>query len=137
MPNVSMVPQDTFWLLFLLALFWPGYAPASQPDRPKKGYWTVGSTFWPLRRAYADLPPDDQVLLSGFRNTMRLALLIALAVDLLARNQAVVQSMPPHWQAIEIGVLAILVGRASGFWSAGRRIRRTDTAIEPEKDGAR
>lgn len=127
MSDFSWVPVLLWFVVFASSL-WPGAEPARPVDKPKKGYWTVATVFWPWRKAYHDLWPHHAVLERGQRSAWLVAFLIAVPTPLIA-NRTRLSS--PGWIMIEIGVVAFFLGRASGFWSADRRIIKAQQTEEP------
>lgn len=136
MSDFSWMPA-LLWVVVVVTALWPGAEPPRAPDKPKKGYWTVSTVFWPLRRAYHDLWPHHAVLEKAQRNSWLLAFMIAglvnLAIDLFHWAKAV----PTAWLMAEVAAVAFLLGRASGFWSADRRIieaQRADQTAETQAE---
>lgn len=127
MTDFSWVPA-LLWGVALAAGFWPGVEQPRALDRPKKGYWTVGTVFWPLRKAYHDLWPYHAVLEKGLQHAWSLAVLIAVVVSLAVNFLHVFKSLSTGWIMVEVAVVAFLLGRASGFWSADRRIIKAQQA---------
>jgi hypothetical protein len=84
----------------------------------------VRAVFWPIDRFRNSLWPKNPTFLTAARNCITLAVaLAALARLLLDFAPAVSNAMTPAGYAVEIAVLAFLAGRATGFWSADRRIQ--------------
>jgi hypothetical protein len=139
MSDFSLVHDLLFWIVILTS-FWPGIEDARSVDRPKKGYWTVATVFWPIRKAYHDLWPHHAVLERAARGPHALAALLTTVIFVLGIfNPAFVKAIPPGWIMVEVAVVAFLLGRTSGFWSADRRImaaQQADEAAEAET-GAR
>ena len=128
MPDFSFVPDLLFWLVIFTS-FWPGIEDARYAEEPKKGYWTVDTVFWPVKRAYHDLWPHHAVLERAARGPHRLAALVTTAVFLLGLfAPAHVRTLAPGWIMAEVAVIAFLLGRTSGFWSADRRIIKAQQA---------
>jgi hypothetical protein len=124
MSELSAIPEYLFYAVMLILAVWPGYGETKPVDPPKKGYWTAASMFWPLRKAYRTLVPANPSLSSAIRTTLGLAAILAFAFKLSIRLvPAVAHIVTPHGYAIELAAVAFLVGRASGFWSADRRLK--------------
>ena len=129
MSNFSWVPM-LLWGIVIVAGFWPGAEPVRPLDTPKKGYWTVATVFWPMRRAYHDLWPHSTALGKGQRGAWLIALEIAVLATLASDLLHLAKVMSPGWMMLIVGAVAFFLGRASGFWSADRRLRK-----DPEKPG--
>jgi len=131
-------PHEWVMAVFLLLLIWPGYRDVEPLETPKKGYWTVATVFWPLRRAYRNLWPADPALAKSMQISFRLALAVAVAADLAWRNWlAAAEFMNRSGWEIVIAVVALLIGRGLGFWSADRRIAKGLSIKEAADAGAR
>lgn len=120
MTDFSGVP-GLLWIIVMVAGLWPGAEPTHALDRPKKGYWTVSTVFWPIRKAYNDLWPYHAVLEKALRSNWAIALWIALIVTTIVDLVHLVR-ISPGWIMIEVAAVAFFLGRASGFWSADRKI---------------
>ncbi len=129
MTDFSGIPA-LLWIVVVLAGLWPGAEPARPLDKPKKGYWTVSMVFWPIRKAYNDLWPYHAVLEKAVRNAWLLAFEIAVVVTLVLDLFHLAKSIPAGWIMTEVAVVTFLLGRASGFWSADRRIIKAQQADE-------
>jgi hypothetical protein len=124
MPGQSPIPFFIFEAVLFTTLFFPGYSDAPPLERPKKGFWKASDPFWPFRKAYRDLWPVNAALMRAFRIHLAVALFLSGALDLsLKFVPAVAHAFTPAWLLIECGVIGLLVGRSSGFWSADRRLR--------------
>jgi hypothetical protein len=135
MSGVSFIPEFVYTLVLMIVLFWPGYRAEPLVEPPKKGYWTVGTAFWPIRKAYQQLFPVNKILSAAFRRALLWALILTYVLRMLTKYvPAVASHLNPGWYLAEFGVAAFLVGRASGFWSADRRIR--SSAAEPMNKSA-
>jgi hypothetical protein len=125
MINLSSVPGYLFYLVWLIVIFGPGYRELEPVEPPKKGYWTVGSVFWPIRRAYRNLWPSNETLRSGLRLSLILGFCFAAVPRVLQDFMpSAAASIPQGWYLVELGAVAFFVGRATGFWSADRRIHK-------------
>jgi hypothetical protein len=136
MTDFSWVPA-LLWGVVILAGFWPGAEPPRVLDKPKRGYWTVSTVFWPLRKAYHDLWPCHAVLQNGLRDAWLLAFAIAAIVTTVTDWFHLAKLVPAGWLMAEIAAVAFLLGRASGFWSADRRIikaQQADEAVEAQAE---
>lgn len=129
MSNFSSVPI-VLWVAVFATAMWPGAEPARPLDKPKKGYWTVATVFWPLRRAYHDLWPHQAVLAKGQRSAWLIGFYVAALTMLAIDVFHIAQLNSPASVMVEIGLVAFFLGRASGFWSADRRITKAQ-APEP------
>jgi hypothetical protein len=69
----------------------------------------------------------------GSRDAISLAVTLAILTDMLTRTFKVLDATSPALLLVECGGVSFLVGRASGFWSADRRLRKNEAA---EKAGA-
>lgn len=125
MINLSFLPEALFYVLLLIGMWAPGTRELEHVEPPKKGYWTVGAVFWPIRKAYRDLWPSNADLKSGVQLSFFLAFWLtaipSLLEDLAPR---LMNRVPPGWYLVELAIAAFLIGRASGFWSADRRIAK-------------
>jgi hypothetical protein len=140
MTSLSSVPEYLFYLVWFIAIFGPGNRELEPVEPPKKGYWTAGSVFWPIRRGYRNLWPSSEALRSGLRLSLLLGFCFAAAPRLLQDfAPSVTAAIPQGWYLVELGVVAFFVGRATGFWSADRRIAKPDikkAAAEAQTPGA-
>jgi hypothetical protein len=131
MPNLSSVPEILFFVV-LITSFWPGIESPRHLDKPKKGYWTIATVFWPMRKAYQDLWPHHAVLEKGARAAHTLAALLTSVIFVIG----IWAPIPAGWVAVEVVVVTFLLGRTSGFWSADRRIieaQQADEAADAER----
>jgi hypothetical protein len=135
MSDFSSVP-DLLFFVVLLTSFWPGIDSAPPLEKPKKGYWTINTVLWPAKKAYHDLRPHHAVLETAAQRCHALAGLLTTVIFVLdIWAPALMKAMPPGWIMAEVAVVAFLLGRTFGFWSADRRIvkaRRADEAAEAE-----
>lgn len=121
--------MDICFAIFLILALWPGYKDLAPHERPKKGFWTFGSLWWPLKNTWRDLAPTNKALHSTMRINLALALLLALACSIAAKFLPAFDAfMTWKGAALEFVILALLLGRASGLWSADRRIRNAAKA---------
>jgi hypothetical protein len=129
MINLSSVPEYLFYLVWLIVILAPGYRQLEPVEPPKKGYWTVGSVFWPIRKAYRDLWPVSPALGSGTQLALFLAFCFA-AVPRFLKDfvPALSGAIPQIWYLVEVAAVAFIVGRATGFWSADRRVLKDQQA---------
>jgi hypothetical protein len=129
MSELSWVP-GALWGITLLAGFWPGVEPAPALEKPKKGYWTIHTVFWPIKRAYHDLWPHHAVLEKAASNCRLLAFAVAAAALIAQDWFHLSEVTSPYWVMAQIAAVAFLLGRASGFWSADRRISKAQESGE-------
>ena len=121
--------MDICFAIFLILALWPGYEDLAPLERPKKGFWTFGSLWWPLKNTWRGLAPTNKALRSAMRVHLALALLLALACSIAAKVLPAFDAfMTWKGAALELAILALLLGRASGLWSADRRIRSSERA---------
>jgi hypothetical protein len=102
----------SFILVFIIGviLFLPGNEGAD-PAPPKKGFWRARDVLWRFR-------PLNTTLLNSYRGSLGLAGILAIITIL------TLHSISPEWLALDYAIIALLLGRASGFWSADRRLRK-------------
>ena len=129
MTDFSWVPA-LLWGVVIIAGLWPGAEPTRAPDKPKKGYWTVGTVFWPMRRAYHDLWPHHAILEQAVRNTWLLAFGIAGIFNGVVNGFHLGKVISPWWIMTDVAVVAFLLGRVFGYWSADRKIIKAQQADE-------
>lgn len=123
MSDFSWVPTLLAFVVFFAAA-WPGSEPPGKVEKPKRGYWTIGTVFWPLRRAYHDLWPHHAVLEKGQRGAWLVAFEVGLLIGSFADLFHLTKYLTTGWIMIEVAVVAFFLGRASGFWSADRRLMK-------------
>jgi hypothetical protein len=121
MTDFSWIPYLLWGIVGALG-FWPGSEPARPLEPPKRGYWTIATVFWPVRRAYGDLWPHHAALAKGQRSAWAIGFYIAALSSLLIDIFHVTALKSPEWVMVQVGGVAFFLGRASGFWSADRRI---------------
>ena len=130
MSDLSGLPEILFWGV-LLTSWWPGLTNAAYLEKPKKGYWTIDTVFWPLRKAYQDLWPEYAVLEKAARRSHAAAAYIAVSIWLLTHFvPPFVHAFGPGWIMTETALITFLLGRTTGFWSADRRLRKVRQADE-------
>jgi hypothetical protein len=123
MSEFSYVP-DILFFITIPTSFWPGIEDARRIEKPKKGYWTIDTVFWPAKKAYHDLWPHHAVLERAARGPHALAGLLTSVMFVVS----IWVPIPPGWIMGEVAIVALLLGRASGFWSADRRIIKAQQA---------
>ncbi len=102
----------SFILIFIVGLisFLPGNE-VNAPEPPKKGFWQVKDVLWRFR-------PVNTILLNSYRASLGLATILAVITNM------ALGSIAPAWLTLDYAIIALLVGRASGFWSADRRLQK-------------
>jgi hypothetical protein len=123
MLGTSLVPFYIVMAVLCIGMVWPDNEDKPSPDAPKKGFWQAKDALWPIRNAYSGLRSANLALRHGSRNAISLAVVVAIVTDILARHFKVPETSSQVWFLLECGGVSFLVGRASGFWSADRRLR--------------
>jgi hypothetical protein len=122
--DVYFKVHDLWLVVIFILLFWPGYKETAPPERPKKGYWTVRDVFWPIRKTFFELGPQIPVLSLAMRTNLALAAMGAGLCMIASDFWAPFNAFLSQRGLIEETVLiAFLIGRGSGFWSADRKLR--------------
>lgn len=127
------VPGETLWdvwsgviaTILIVLLLWPAHARATDMFAARKKSW-ISRLLSPLRDVHRRFAPQDRLLLRATRRWLFIALVAIYLLAILAR---VVPGLARVllWPVIELGVPAVLIGRALSFWIADRR-----AAVPPE-----
>ena len=121
MLNPSLTALVVLAVVGVVTGLWPDHGDKPPPEAPKKGSWQASDMVWPIRRVYRDLTTINASFLRSSRRCLYLAFMLAVVVHLATQYAPATES--PNWFLLECGVIGLLVGRASGFWSADRRLR--------------
>jgi hypothetical protein len=128
MPKASTITTFVFWVVMALLYFAPGGV--SPLERPKKGFWQARDILWPFRKFRSQLPSNAQ-LSKAYGGSLVWALFVssisALAIKFIP---TAAKTISPVWLMVECAVVSIFVGRAWGFWSADRKLQKTQAAEE-------